>query len=458
MRTFLSLLLALFLLEGCANYDSETYTADILPAENTAEQYNLNLAWWGVYGDKDLERLVALALKRNVDYAVAAITINRALYEAKILGAELVPTFSADIGETASRRLDGLTGENAGQDRVTHSYTSQLGVSYEIDLWQRLRNAATAQEWEYQATILDRETARLALVNSVVSGYFNLRYLNQAIELTEASVRRYSQLLDITKTRNELGKVDSVEPWQAEQSLLAEQNSLVSLQTERKQAEQTLRDLLNLRPGEDLQIGSADLLTTPTAEVNLDVPIAALAARPDIRASEARLQGAFKTVQASRGDWYPSITVGSSLSASSQRSSSLFDVPYLAGTISINLPFLQWNTLRWNLKISEEAFEQTKLELEQAVTTALNEVDAAYTAYGNTRRILEQTRAKHEIDVRIASYYEDRYRLGATELSDWLEALNTADESLLSALSAKYQLISWENQIYKAMGGRYEPK
>ena len=439
----------LFLLGGCANYPTASFTADLTPAEDVAFRYGLNPAWWGIYADPDLDRLVATALERNADYARSAIAINRALYRARLLSADLVPSFSADASAGSTRALD-----NGNSSR---SYASEFGVSYEVDLWQKLRNAADAQEWEYRATVLDRESARLALVNNVVDAYFDLRYLDQAIRVTEDSVERYGRLLELTRVRYELGKADSVEPLQAEQSLLAARTSLADLQTQRKQTEQTLRDLLDLRPAAALATGSGDLMTAKTAEVNLEVPVAALAARPDIQASDARLQSAFNTRESDRASWSPSITVGSTLRASSGRASNLFDVPFLAGTVKINFPFLQWNTIRWNIKISEADFEEARLDFTESVTTALNEVDTAYYAYKNSRRILEHTIAKHERDVRIGDYYQTRYMLGAAELKDYLDALNTADSSMLSALEAKYTTIRYENQIYKAMGGRYEP-
>ena len=449
MKLLLTATLLLFL-GGCANYPADSFTADLVPVETVASRYSLNPAWWGRYEDKELDRLVAMALERNTDYIRSAIAINRALYQARLLSADLVPSFSADMGADSTKALD-----NGASSR---NYLSEFGVSYEIDLWQRLRNAASAQEWEYKATILDRESARLALVNNVVDTYFSLRYLGQSIRVTEESVQRYAKLLELTQARYELGKADSVEPLQAEQSLLAAKTSLADLQTRYRQAEQTLRDLLALRPSDPFSLTSGDLLTTRTAEVDLDVPVAALAARPDIQASEARLQGAFKNLQSERASWYPSITVGSTLSASSTSSSALFDVPFLAGTVKINFPFLQWNTIRWNIKLSEADFEEAKLNFTESVTTALNEVDAAYYAYQKSRQILEHTLAKHEKDVRIGEYYQIRYMLGASELKDYLDALNTADTSMLSALEAKYTTIQYENQIYKAMGGRYEPR
>ena len=83
-------------LGGCANYPMGSLKTDLLPAEDVAASYSLNTAWWKGYHDADLDRIVALALERNVDLALSAIKVNRALYQARLLSADLVPSFSAN--------------------------------------------------------------------------------------------------------------------------------------------------------------------------------------------------------------------------------------------------------------------------------------------------------------------------------------------------------------------------
>ena len=443
----LLLLGASIVLTACADYQTAALKRDILPPEAIAARYSLDPAWWTGYRDKELDKLVSAALGRNVNLAQSAIAVNRALYQARLIGADLVPGFSADA--TASSDKNTQSGD------ASRNYKSQFAVSYEIDLWQRLRNAASAQEWEYKATQEDLEAARLALVNNVVDAYFDLRYLNQAIALTRANVERYTRLLSLTEDRYRFGKVAAVEPLLAEQALLSARNNLYDLETQQKTTEQTLRDLLDERPDTPLGVSGANLLEVAVLGVDLEVPVAALAARPDIRAAEARLQGAFKTVQADQASWFPSVTIGSTLSASSTRADRFFDVPFLGGTVQVSFPFLQWNTLRWQLKISEADFESARLGFTGAVTTALNEVDAAHYSWSKSLQILDNLIAKNSRDLAICAYYQNRYELGAGELKDYLDAQNTADSSMLSALSAKYQTIRLENMVYKAMGGRY---
>ena len=129
-------------LGGCANYPMGSLKTDLLPAEDVAASYSLNTAWWKGYHDADLDRIVALALERNVDLALSAIKVNRALYQARLLSADLVPSFSANASAAASHNID--------NGNAARSYQTEFGVSYEVDLWQKLRNAANAQEWGIQ--------------------------------------------------------------------------------------------------------------------------------------------------------------------------------------------------------------------------------------------------------------------------------------------------------------------
>lgn len=251
-------------------------------------------------------------------------------------------------------------------------------------------------------------------------------------------------------------KADALETLQAEQSLLSARNDLAALRTQRAKGTQTMRDLLNLRPG-DAELESGDLMRIPVLPVDLNVPLAALAARPDIHAAEARVQSAFKTLEADRSAWYPGVSVGSTLSLSADRARAFFDVPVVSGLVSLSLPFLDWNTVYWNVRISRADFESARLRLEEAITTALNEVDAARAAYGEARLTLEQTLTKQERDGQIAAYCRERYESGAAELKDYLDALNTADASLIAALSAKYTLLSRESGISRLWAGATNP-
>ncbi len=442
--------LVCFALTGCAalDYDTAELTRGRLMTESEAlTRWGVERDWWKGYGDAQLNALEQEALANNTDLAKSAISVNKALYQARRIGSDLVPAFTAGADAGRSKNLEsGHSGDP--------SYGADMGLSYELDLWRRLRDETSAAEWALRATEQDLASARLTLTASVADAYFNWRYTREAVALTEQSLKNYERILAIAEARNKQGKTDGLEPLNARQSVLSARNSLMTYQTELKTIEQTLRDLLNRGPGKELGLSPASLLGVSSDGPDLNVPLAALSLRPDVRAAEFRLQSAFRSKEATEAALYPSITVGATLSASSDRVNTMFDVPFLGGTIKINLPFLQWNKLRWDIKTSEAEFEEAKLNLENAVNTALNEVDALYFSYRKAQEQMANMERKLEADTRAAVYREERWKNGAGELQDWLNALNTRNSSLLSLLKNKYDLISRENAIYRALGGR----
>ena len=443
-------LVAGLLLGGCASgqYPTASLKADLADSAVIARDYAVQPEWWTVYGDAQLNRLVDTALANNLDLAKSAIKVRQALYQANLAGANLVPTVSGSLNGSARQNL-----KDGGAS--VRSVGAQLGVSYELDLWRKLADSADAQVWEYQATQEDKEAAKLALVNSVVDAYYHLAYLQAAQRLTQQSIDHYREMGRIAQSQYRYGKVSSLLPAQAQQSLLGAQNNLLALQSEQLATEQTLRNLLNLRPADALAIRVPDLTHMSLPSVDLDVPLAVLANRPDIRAAEYRLQKMFKNQQATEKSWYPSISLGASLSASSDKVRTVFDVPFTAGTVSVNLPFLQWHTVKWNIKTSQAAFETAKLDFQQSLTTALNEVSHNYAQYAQSERLLHNLEQKYRADEKVSQYYRSRYRLGAAPLGDWLDAQNSALNARQTWLNQRYQVLKQQNMLYKSMAGRY---
>ena len=447
---FIALILLVPLTAGCARVTyPEKDLAERLEYDAAARsRYRLDQDWWLIYNDPKLNRLVDQALKNNIDLAQAAVSVNRALYQANLISGDLVPSFSGGFDGSARKNI-----KEGGPS--TRSVGGNLNLSYELDLWGRVADSVSAQQWEYIATVEDRETARLTLINSVADAYFNLAYLNDAIAAAELNLKNYRAIERTVSAKFQAGKVAAVEPAQARQSILNSENSLIDYRTQRKTAEQTMRNLLNLKPDEPLDLESLTLAKLKPPPLDLSVPLSVLANRPDLKAAEFRLQKAFKNVEVAEKAWLPSITLGAALSSSGSAFNTALNAPTASGTISINLPFLDWNTVLWNLRISEADFEKVRLDFEKSLTTALNEVDTYYYTFENARKTLENTRRKYAYDQRISDYYRDRYQAGAGELSDWLSALNTLNSSRLAALNELYRTIQYENMTCKAMAGRY---
>lgn len=450
-----SVLILAAVLSGCAVHSTEQAltlesTGKVMSAAEAAERYDVNGNWWEIYQSPQLNALTEQALANNIDLKQAAISVNKALYQANILGTDLVPKFSGALNASTSKNLK--TGDRGS------TYGSQLGLSYELDLWRKLSATADAQVWEYQATQQDMANTRLTLVNNVADAYFNIAYLNEAMMLAEKSVKQYQEIARITDAKFRLGRADSSEPTQARQSLLSAQNSLISLKNSREAQIQTLRNLLNLKPNETIAADPAAYRLPGVKGVDLNVPITVLANRPDLRAAEYRVQSSLQSLTAQKRSWYPSITLGATLSTSSNQAKSAFNVPMLGGTVAVNLPFLNWNTLKWNDKTAQANFDNARLSFQKALTTALNEVNTNYLAYQNAQAQLANQEQRYTLDRKNSRYYQVRYQHGKNELKDWLTALNSEYGTAQNVLNQRYETLKYENMVYKAMAGRYTPK
>lgn len=449
MKKKIIILIALGVILGsCSNLkkDYQKIDSEIKTYKELSKNYNIDSRWWESYGDEQLNNLIELGLKNNSDLAKAAININKALYQAKIIGSDLVPEFSINLGSSASKNI-----ESGGNSNIDHS--GSFNISYEVDLWQRLRDMKDAQEWEYKATIEDYEKTKLTLINSIIDSYFSIIYLENYIEINKNMSKNYLDIEKIVENKLRYGTVDILDKKQAEREVIRSNNTLISYEKDKKEQESLLRNLLNLKPDDELKIEYRDILKVKNLGVNLDVPLNIVASRPDIKAYEYRLKNAFKDAVASEKQLYPNITISSALSSSNDKFNNTLKTPVALGSVSINLPFFNWNEIKWNIKISRAEYEEEKLNFQQGIVTALNEIDYNYFLYVKEQENYINLKNINEYDNEIAINYERKYENGKVELRDWLLSLNDEASSRLNIINSKYQLIKIENTIYQSIGG-----
>lgn len=473
----LATLSLLFLLSACSSYESSIPEVNLIPEAEVLEIYMVDSRWWLAYEIDELNALVETALANNIDYAKSAIRVNRALYQAKIAADELWPALTGSV----SANVNDLLGTS---NPLSESYGTSLGLNYEIDLWQKIRDGANADKLEIEATLQDQEAIKLTLINSVIDTYFNLLYLQEALDNTQYSIDYYEETLSYINTRYEYGRVSALEVYTAQQALLNAENSYLDLRVQQKDMGQIMRDLLNLAPNESiatsfgnsslnsnslengtlknnslnmsLNTKNVSLLNVVTGKVNLDIPITSLSLRPDVKAAQYRLEKSFYNLEAMEKSWLPSISIGSALNTSGTNILDLFGLPMLSANLRISLPFLQWNTVKWNVRTSEADFEEAKLDFIQTVNTALNEVDTFYFTYEQMLESFANQEKLYAVEQEIVKNRQTRYQVGADDLKYLLDAKKSENDARLNLLKAKYTIIKYENAIYKAMGGKLQ--
>lgn len=442
-----------FIVSGCAvnesGFENYPYGNTNNSFYNIGNQYKINTEWWKGYNDDVLNDMVKLSIERNIDFKIGVIKVNKALYTANISGAELIPTLSANINGSASKNI-----KEGGNSNTNVNSTATL--QYTLDLWGKLKNAAEANELEYKATQKDLDVIKLNIENSIISNYFKLKMLKENENIYNDNLKNYEKIYSISSSKYKYGLISSLDVVQAKQSVESTKNTINSNKLQIKQTEQTLKNLLNYKPEDKIKTTSQSLLSVSNINVDLNVPISAISKRPDIQASEYRLMSSFKNKVAAEKTIYPDITLSTSLSSSGNKLNNNLNAPIGALNVGINLPFLDWNKIKWNIKGSQADFEQSRLNFEQSLTTALNDVDVYYYTYNNYLYNFENVNEQYKNNKEITRYYEARYQQGISEMSDWLNAIQQENNAKISIIQAKYNLISSESNIFNAMAGKIE--
>ena len=167
------------------------------------------------------------------------------------------------------------------------------------------------------------------------------------------------------------------------------------------------------------------------------------------------MEKSFKNLKAEDKNWYPSISLKGAVNSGSDKARTTFDFPYLLGSVGVDLPFLDWNRVKNNVKISEADYNLALIDFKDNLNQALNEVAYYYFAYQKAGQQYNNVKQNYVNAVKISKYYQARYNNGKIEFKDYLEAINTENELCKTLIEQKYQIIKYENYIFKAMGGKY---
>lgn len=470
-HTFSSL--CILWLVGCAHFDSDMpVTAESVLSESQRESQrefqrksakeqasestlfieralSQSTAWWKAYQDPTLEKLIDYALTHNGDLAKSVLTIQKAMAQANLKETEIYPTLSGSINASSNRDL--YQSDSFNQNR---NFAGELSLNYELDLWQKIHNEKDAAYFEYEATKLDQENIRLALIHSVIDLYFNLVYLSSAIDAVESSLVNDQRIAKLTMDKFQSGKVGQLELLEITRAIKERENSLLTYKNERADNEQLLKNLLNVGSLEHFDLEYRKIHNVPLAKIDLDIPISILAQRPDLEAQELRLKSAVKSYTAMNKSWYPSITLQSVLNSNHQSAGNMLSYPTLLGAISINLPFLNWNEVKNNIKISKADYEMAYLELEDKVNTAINEVAYYHHASFVSHEAVKNSQKRYQDNLQISKIYQARYQAGSGELSTLLENQNSTYSAEIGLMSDLYQRIKYDNMLLKALGSR----
>lgn len=465
MRRALFLALLSALLAGCAvgpDYQRplvsspDRFRAQTGPTSGTTVEPDVDSAasladraWWEILQDETLKALIDEALRNGHDVRFAAWRMEEARANAGIARSEFFPQIQGDAGWSRGRQSEFVSPITD----TTNLYDVNLGLSWEIDLWGRIRRLNEAALARYLATEEARRGVLLSLVSEVATGYFQLRALDVELEIAQRTTTTFQQTHDLFSRRLEAGIASGLETSSAAASAATTAASIPDLQRQIAAQENQLALLLGRNPG-DVPRGAAlnDQLLPP--EIPAGIPSDLLKRRPDLRQAEQELVAANADVGVAVADYFPSIRLTGAFGGVAPQVDDLFgDGKVWSVGGGLLTPLFQGRRLKNQHRAAVARWEQAKVAYERSINNAFVEVSTALVAYHKLADVeREQSRA-------VASYREavglanSRYLSG---LSDYLDVLQ-AQRQLFPAENAlaqtRFDRLAVLARLYRALGG-----
>ncbi len=432
--------MAFLLLSGCASKHID------IPKNNTASNIQNDRKWWESFGQKDLNLLVEQALNQNTSLIIASYKLEQAKLNVDLATNNMLPIFSGSLQASSSRPLDksGASTINAG---------ANLAVGYELDLRGKLSATKNIKELEALATEQDMQASKLFIEGEVTKLYWQLAYLSENIYLADQNINSSTKIVELIRTRYKAGAASRLDLLMAERSLASQKASYEKLLQTRTEAMHALAIILDIEPAKYTDKIPQRFTLDMLSNIPANIPADTLSNRPDIHAAQMRLQEAGLGIDVAKSSFYPSFNLTGSIGTSSNALAEILQNPIGVLGLNIILPFLNWNENSINLKISKVAYEQAKVEFRQKLYSALKEVEDALSA--NERYALEgrELRQAYLQAQEAEKLYEIRYRAGASNLKDWLDAGQTARNAQLSYVDNLYRQYVNRVNLYLALGG-----
>ncbi len=452
-----SVLTATALLAGCAvgpDYarPSSTLPEDYSQAPEARATAPVNPEWWMLFGDAGLDALVQQALAANQDLQAAIARLEAAEAFTRETNAAYYP--AVDLGAATSR--SGTSGDTYnGQRMGGATYDNRraaLSLSYEIDLWGRIRRQNEAAGAEALASRFARDSVRLALIGQVANEYLALRSHDAEVAVSQETVTSRENTLRIVQARLDAGSSSALELAQAENSLATAQSQLSQLKRLRALSENQIA-LLTGQPGLRIPANLTPLPLPPVPPAGL--PSTLLEARPDVRQAEEKLVAANARIGVAKAAYFPAISLTGVYGSESMALSNLFTGSAGIWSAALGLSMPIFDAGRTGARVDQATAGQKEMlaSYRKTMQTAFKEVNDALASLRELAEEETANIAQLEAARRSLKLSQARYEAGYSGFLEVLDAQRTTNIAQLTYLNSRKNRLGAAVDLFKALGG-----
>lgn len=405
-------------------------------------------AWWAVYQDAQLDALVATLDRNNQTVAQYEAQYRQAQALVRSARGAFYPSVGLNVGKTRAAQGSGSSGSSLSNasSGIRDTYNAQLGVSWEADLWGKLRRGLEADTANAGASFADLAAMRLSLQSELVQDYLQIRVLDEQKRLLQATVETYQRSLQLTENQYRAGVAGSDAIAQARTQLKSTQAELVDLQWQRTQLENAIAVLMGQAPAD---FSLAEVATVPALpDIPVGVPSQWLERRPDIASAERTVIAANAQIGVAKAAYYPDFTLSLSGGYSSSTSSNWLSLPNRYWSVGPELALTLFDGGQRSAEVdrTQAAYDQTVAQYRQTVLEGMREVEdylSQLKVYENEAVLRDEALAAARDSLRLTTNqykagligYLDVVTVQATALSNERSALNLLQSRLLASVN-----------------------
>jgi multidrug efflux system outer membrane protein len=416
--------------------------------------------WYTVFHDPKLNELEAQAQTSNQTLRVAVAKVSEARAVARQAEASFFPTL--DFSGTGSRQR---TSPNNGQlmaqsppgTTVPHTFDSATVVpfdlSYEVDIWGKVRRAFEAAGDQAQASLADYENVLLTLKAEVATTYFAVRTADSQIDVQRRTIKSYQENLDLTNSRFQGGISTQLDVEQAKATLAAAQAELATLEQNRAQLEHALAVLIG-RPPEGFSLPFHPLATALPA-IPAGLPSDLLERRPDVAAAERRVAAQNAQIGVAIGAYFPQLNLTGQTGFDSGDLGMLFNWESRIWSYGPNIqfPIFEGGQISATVKQQKAAYEENVADYRQQVLVAFQDVEDSLSALRYLAQQGEAENRAFDSYKKALDLTNARYTTGLVSYFDVIQAQGLALSAEQLTVQIKGTRIGTTIQLIKALGG-----
>jgi outer membrane protein, multidrug efflux system len=425
------------------------------PSRGTAPRMPVTDQWWKTFHDPELESLVSRAVAANLDLRLAAARVEEARANRGLVRSDEFPQVTATA--SASRNREMVFGLPQGPfPSETNLFRGQFDMSWEADVFGRIRRQAQGATADLEAQEDDRRNVLITLVGDVAANYAQVRGYQLRLSIAERNIHIQQETLDLTRALAASGQATDRDVAQAEAQLESTRASVPQLETGREVAIHRLGVLLGRAP-DSLARELADASPLPVAppSVPIGLPSQLLERRPDIRRAEAQLVAATARVGEAKADYFPRFSL---TGAAGRESTQLHLLALGMGNIfsfgpSISLPIFTAGRIRANVAVQQARVKQSEAAYRSTILTALEETENALVGYSNEQERRERLKRAIAANRTALDLARSQYRAGIADFLTVLDAERTLSENEDLLAQSQTTVVTRLVSLYRALGG-----